>query len=384
MPKDYRVNSIFKENKTMKNVAIPENLYRNKYGIFCTNFTDLQGKRIRRSLKTDDVKLAEIRVKKMIVEAYERGSFDLKRPTKVSFSELADKVLVYAKDKTKRYNSVYRPTVNKLLRHLNGMMLNDIDRNVVDAVLAKIKKEVSEKNANNALTILKRMFNLAIEWGLTRENPARIIKRYRVQPNRPRLLTEEERNKVIESCSGQMKEIVIITFNTGMRKGEILGLKWDNVDLFRKLIILDETKSNKIREIPMLSDVHAILLAKYQTKKPGREDYVFPSPDNKPYTDVKEFRKCMKQAGLKIKFHGLRHDFASRLASKGVPVDTIRELLGHASITTTQIYMHLAPSQKYDAIATLENHPNEPKKPEFKVVPKPLESEVSFGRILAE
>jgi integrase len=327
-----------------------------KSGRWYSNFTDPSGKRVRCSLKTRDVKLAQVMVRRIMSKAYEVGYFDLKRPVRKSFFELAEKVLVYAKDKTKRYKKVYLPTINKLRKYIGRKMLREITKSVVLEVQTQIKEDVSVVNSNNAMVVLRRMFNLAIDWGYIETNPVKGIELYKVPKRKVRFLTKEEIEIVIACCEGQMKDIVMVALHTGMRKSEILGLQWDNVDLSNKLIVLDKTKNNTIREIPMSSNVYALLLGKYQEKKPSRENYVFPNPDNEPYRDVAVFRKAVRLAGIECRFHDLRHTFASQLVMAGVDLVTVKELMGHSELDTTLIYAHLAPKHKKEAIAKLEEH----------------------------
>ncbi|OGF45120.1 MAG: hypothetical protein A2536_06455 [Candidatus Firestonebacteria bacterium RIFOXYD2_FULL_39_29] len=341
----------------MLNEAVPyPNLTRRKSGVWLSDFIDPSGKRIRRSLKTKDLRLAQVRVRKMMSEAYEKGYFDLKRPVKMYFSELAEKVLQYAKDKTRRYKKVYLPTIKTLTKHIGRKTLREITKGVVQEVQAEIKESISEVNSNNAMVVLKRMFNLAIDWEYIETNPVRGIELYKVPKRKVRFLTNEEIETVLGCCVGQMKDIVSVALHTGMRKGEILGLKWDNVDLSNRLIVLDKTKNNNIREIPMSSDTYGMLLKKYQERKPHREDYVFPNADNEQYRDVAAFRKAVSLTGIKCRFHDLRHTFASQLVMAGVDLVTVKELLGHSELDTTLIYAHLAPKHKKDAIAKLELH----------------------------
>ena len=327
-------------------VKYPNNLTQRKSGVWISDFTDPSGKRVRRSLKTRDVRLAQVRIRKMMAESYEKGYFDLKRPRRIYFSELAERVLQYAKDKTRRYKKVYLPTIKTLLKHIGRKTLREITKEVVQEVQAKIKESISEVNSNNAMVVLKRMFNLAIDWEYVETNPVRGIELYKVPKRKVRFLTTEEIEIVLGCCAGQMKDIVLVALHTGMRKGEILGLKWDNVDLGNRLIVLDKTKNNSIREIPLSSDTYCMLLRKYQERKPSREDYVFPNPDNEPYRDVAVFRKAVKLAGIECRFHDLRHTFASQLVMAGVDLVTVKELLGHSELDTTLIYAHLAPKHR--------------------------------------
>jgi integrase len=293
----------------------------------------------------------------MVLEAYENGYLDMKRHTSISFIEVTDKVLVDVKDKTKRYHKVYLPAINTLREYLGSKMLSEVTREVILDMQVKIKAKRSEKKSNSCMRVLNRIFNMAIEWGYVEANPVKALKLYKEAKRKVRFLSAEEETILLECLPESMKVMFRVDLHTGMRKGEILGLLWENVDLLNKLVVLDKTKSNKIREIPMTEEVYGLLLAKYRERKPSREDYVFPSADNKPYKDVAAFRKAVRLSGIQnFRFHDIRHTFASRLVMAGVDLVTVKELLGHAELSTTMIYAHLAPKHKRAAIAQLETY----------------------------
>jgi len=139
-----------------------------------------------------------------------------------------------------------------------------------------------------------------------------------------------------------------------MRRGEILSLTWDNIDLKNGFILLDLTKNGERREIPINQTVREALDGVVR-----RLDipYVFYNPDTeKKYDNVKRsFKSACRRAGIKdFHFHDLRHTFASQLIMSGIDITTVKELLGHKTLTMTLRYAHLAPSHKVKAVEVLE------------------------------
>lgn len=146
-----------------------------------------------------------------------------------------------------------------------------------------------------------------------------------------------------------------------MRKGEILSLKWDNVDLKHGFILLDRTKNGERREIPINNTLEAHFLNRNMIRRLDIS-YVFYDPVNgKPYQDVKRsFKTALRKAGIRdFHFHDLRHTFASHLVMAGIDITTVKELLGHKTLTMTLRYAHLAPSHKVKAVDILDNALNE-------------------------
>jgi len=140
-----------------------------------------------------------------------------------------------------------------------------------------------------------------------------------------------------------------------MRRGELLGLKWDQIK--DKRICLTETKTDRERQIPMNGVVRKVF--KHQRAKNGlKSDYVFCQDGGKPITPTilrTAFRNALKKAKIKnICFHDLRHTFASHLIMNGVSLKAIQELLGHTNIKTTMRYAHLSPEHHQAAVDSLE------------------------------
>lgn len=170
----------------------------------------------------------------------------------------------------------------------------------------------------------------------------------------------------MDSCDSHLQPIVTMALNTGCRKSEILNLRWDQVDLKHGFILLDRTKNGERREIPINQTLKGTLENLFQgtKKRPRRLDipWVFyETKTGKNYQDVKRsFKTACQKAEIKdFTFHDLRHCFASHLVMGGVDITTIKELLGHKTLTMTLRYAHLAPSHKVNAVNILDSAINE-------------------------
>jgi integrase len=202
------------------------------------------------------------------------------------------------------------------------------------------------------------MFTKAVEWDMLEEASLKRIRKVKLLPEnnrRLRYLSKDECQNLINASDKHLKPIVITALNTGMRRGEILGLKWDQVDLKHGFILLDVTKNGDRREIPINGSLRDTL----QKTVVRRIDipYVFHDPKTgKVYQDVKRsFHSACKKAKINdFHFHDLRHTFASQLVMAGIDLTTVKELLGHKTLTMTLRYAHLAPGHKVRAVDVLD------------------------------
>ena len=158
--------------------------------------------------------------------------------------------------------------------------------------------------------------------------------------------------------------MVMMALKTGLRLGELLALRWQDVDLVaRKLMVrhsvwkgtLTTPKSGRFREIPLSAQLTAVL----KSHRHLRGEYVFCNEDGSMLTRDQVKRTlplACRRAGLRrVQWHALRHSFASQLAIAGVPMRTIKELMGHATLEMTMRYAHLAPSVLVEAVEKLDS-----------------------------
>jgi len=203
------------------------------------------------------------------------------------------------------------------------------------------------------------MFNLAIEWGYLRDNPLKRIKFYSEKDNlQQRIILPKEESRLFEVSPTGLKPILAVALNTGMRLSEILNLTWGQVDFDSGILRVENTKSRRNRAIEM----NSLLRDELQKLRSndGCGPYLFANrKTGKPLTTVKKaFKTACQKAGISgLRFHDLRHTFATRLIAKGTDIVTVKDLLGHSSVTITERYTHSFREQKKKAVDLLVEKP---------------------------
>ena len=163
----------------------------------------------------------------------------------------------------------------------------------------RLNQGVQKSTVNRCLSILRKMFNLAVEWGMLLRNH---VPKFRLFPEKDnlveRILTEQEEGRLFLASSEALQPILITALNTGMRLGEILSMQWVNVDLVAKKIKIPKTKSGKIRFVNVNARLYSTLTALKERK--GVSPYLFPNPKtSKPLTTVKKaFKTACRKAGI--------------------------------------------------------------------------------------
>jgi len=208
------------------------------------------------------------------------------------------------------------------------------------------KRSVS--TANRYLAVLSHAFNIAVkEWEWLDISPMMKVRKLKEPRGRVRFLSDDERQRLLQACqesgSSYLYLVVVLCLATGARKMEILGLKWDDVDLNRGIITLHETKNGERRVLP-LSD-HTLRLMKQHAKiRQLHCELVFPNhKGDKPMDLRAPWETALKKAGIKdFRFHDLRHSAASYLAMNGATMAEIAEVLGHKTLQMVKRYAHLS------------------------------------------
>jgi len=205
---------------------------------------------------------------------------------------------------------------------------------------------VSPVTINKELRFLATMINRAVEfeWIPQHKLYRKAILIKGVENKRLRYLSKNEEKRLIEAIKCPLlKDIVIFALNTGLRKKEILSLKWGNIDFETRCVILEpyETKNKKRHILPLNNKAWQVIKRRFKQRAEGCP-YVFHRNGRKVNSIRTAFENALKRAGIKdFHFHDLRHTFASRLVQKGVDLYVVKELLNHSDITTTQRYAHL-------------------------------------------
>ena len=274
----------------------------------------------------------------------------------VSFATFADEFLkIYCKPNKRSWRQD-ELSLESLKVFFKGETLRSIGPALIERYKAERKVDlakntgntVSPATVNRALALLKTLFAKAVEWDRLETNPAVRVKKLKEPPGRERVATPDEVRRLVEASDSDVRPVIITALGTGMRKGEILGLLWTDLDFVRGVISIRMSKSGKSRKVPMSGNVAAALGA-----VPRRGEFVFWNEETRTHLkDVKTaFRAACARAKkdaddekdpgiVGLRFHDLRHTFASRALELGADLVSVSKILGHASITMTAKYLH--------------------------------------------
>ena len=318
----------------------------------------VDGIRIRKAVKNAQSRADALKVLQLEVADAFRDQHGLKKPEKAkTFKEFADQYYEsYAKINKKSFISDYY-MLEQLKKKWGAYDIRQINPLLIEGFRKDLLERGRKRSTTNRyLALLGKMMNLAIDWGLLTQNPVSRVKFFSEKANfRETILSLEEEDALLKKCPKRLLPIVQVALNTGMRRGEILGLRWSQLDLAARTIKLSQTKSGKPRIIPINAFLFDILTG--QEKKTGYSDFVFLNrATHKPFQDVKRaFNTAATNAGIEgLRFHDLRHTFASRLVAAGVDLITVKDLLGHHSVKVTERYTHTNAEQKKKAVEILQ------------------------------
>ncbi len=339
----------------------------NKKGVtWQADWRDPQGKRVMKCFpkKAD----AEAYMGKVLAAKKEEryyDVFDVKKETQVTFNELTDR---YVENfKTQRSFVGFKDYVIRDLREVfGGRRLSDVTyldletyRNSRKATPTKAGRPRTDASVNRDMAIFAHTLSKAVEWGLLEISPFKKGKRLMFKENNQRLrfLTEVEIDSLLTACTPHLRPIVETALHSGMRRGELLGLKWEQIR--NGFIYLTETKSGKARQIP-INDRLAQVFREVRRGNQLKSPYVFCDSQGRRFYEVKRsFVSACRRAGLEdFRFHDLRHTFASRLVMKGASLKAVQELLGHADMKMTMRYAHLSQEHLRDSVNLLNDLPS--------------------------
>lgn len=285
---------------------------------------------------------------------------------------------------------------SRLDKHLNKK-LDTLTPALIDAWITKRRRNVTAETCNRDVGTLKAALSKAAEWRIIPVSPLRDYKPLKVDRHKrtQRPLTEAEIDRLRDALAAREERIrderqrgnlwrmergytlkpsldgvyvdnllpaVELSLATGARRGELLALDWKNIDLKRRTATFqgDSTKSYQTRRVPLNDHVAAIMRAwKLQHGRPAAGP-VFPGPSGHVADLKKSYHAVLEAAEIerettegRATWHSLRHTFGTRLGAAGVDPQTLRELMGHADLKTTQRYLKTDDDRRRDAVARL-------------------------------
>lgn len=288
-----------------------------------------------------------------------RGEFrHVARKERLTFAAAVD--LFKARKAAKRSLRRDETSLRSLCPVFGFMRLDQITKGHIEKYKAARAAHVSGSTVNRELALLKSLFNVAIAEGRVTSNPVKAVTFFPETARRQdRILSPLEIEHLIEAAAPHLRPILATALFTGLRKGDILSLRQEDLDFERHVVRVIMQKTGDAVEIPMHPILERILRAVvsdspfvFVSEKPARKSGEYTRP-----TDCKTaFWGALERAGLSDKgywFHDLRRTFASTLYRSGVPLLTVSRLLGHRSVKTTERYLGVKLEEKRQAITML-------------------------------
>jgi integrase len=307
---------------------------------------------------------AELVLAKRKLEIKEGRYFSTPKGLKWTYGQLLDRYLDYAKVTNKPSTYEHNTRIYSVpLRDAFGEILlkNLRPEKVTVYIEGKLASGLAPATVRHHLRLLKHALTMAVKWGLVAENPLRDV-RLPVKVNNARLryLTLEEINRLLAVCPLHLRRLVLTALHTGMRRSEMLRLRWEQIDLEQRLVLLLDTKNGDKRGIPLTERMFSLFreIQAEQEQAGLSSPWVFPNPlTGNPYrhdSNTAWYRALERAEIANFRFHDLRHTFGSYLAMSGVDIRTIQEILGHKTLAMTQRYTRLMQSHKLAAIRQLD------------------------------
>lgn len=260
---------------------------------------------------------------------------------------------------TKNTNEGYKITLRLALRYFGNIQLSELSKEQLLGYIDYRIRTCSIYSARKDLIYLSSAFNRAVEENFLEVSPSKGIKRIKIPEKQPLFYSKDDFSKLLSVITQEdIKDIVLFTINTGLRRAEVISLEWTQINLDNKLLTLDNrnhlTKSKRIRTIPLNPAAIKILLKRKLENNP----LVFTIDGNRIKEDslTNRFAKFKREADInqKLNFHSLRHSFASWLVQSDVSIYHVSKLLGHANVKTTEIYAHLRTTDLQNATELIQ------------------------------
>lgn len=318
------------------------------------SFKDCDGRRQRRKVDAPNNETAKLARSAEQIRAEQTRALGFNPPTDIQFSEVAQQYLVHQKARISAANyERERGIVEDHLKPFFAGELRAIRRATAQRYITARLADVSNASVTKELNVLKHLLELAVtEWEYIPVNPVHRLRPPKAPPGRVRYLQPTELRTVLEASQLWLRPIIALAAATGMRRSEILRLRWLDVDLKGGRLMLPQTKNGDGRIVYLNTlAVQAINFAAHDDARPT--DRVFPNlkPEN---VSVAFLRLCRKVGIADFHFHDLRHTAASWLRMSGADIHTVAQLLGHKDLRMAARYQHLSPAFLADAVGRLD------------------------------
>lgn len=306
-------------------------------GRYLVSFTDSEGKRHRIKVRGNE-RTAKLKEAHLLEQREMEIMYPERRKKTVSFRQLTDNYFRLHGPQL-RARRTWEYMANQILKKFGNHTMQQLTSKELQVFYNELRASgLTVATVRRNMTLINAIINLAIKHGdYVGINPCKSVDMEPEDNKRTRYLSQEEIQLLKDNCRADVWPVVFCALCTGMRRGEILNLAWENVDLIHNNITLLKTKSAKKREIPILPELKEMLLR------------VSPKPSGKVFEISKDAFNCSWKrmlAKLQIPdvcFHTLRHTFSSYFMMNGGVITDLQQILGHSTLALTQRYAHLSP-----------------------------------------
>lgn len=333
--------------------GLPQHLRRDEGGYFLDYFVREEGVRVRKRVRLGQIPLPQAkRVLAQHLQAIVENKYLVTEKPITTFNDAAEGFLAYSRSRKKSFHRDEQLVGNLRSffedRPLESLTLDQVEQYVVFRRRQRQQagRELKGATLNREITCFKTIIRRAVLNRQLDRNPLEGLKLFK-ENSRSRTLMPVEYNLLLSHCAVHFRPIVQLAYVTAMRRGELLRLRWDQVDFQNKVIVLEasDTKTQEKREVPLNEGLLAIL---QRVPRTLGSKFVF-TYKGKPIGCTKTaFNRACFRAGIKdFRFHDLRHCGVTNMRKAGVPDNVIMSISGHK---TTAMF------RRYDAVDRLDRH----------------------------
>lgn len=288
------------------------------------------------------------------VQQQQNGVIPKEEVNKVRLKQLRDNYLEYS-----RLNrAVYKQDIGRIKIIFEFFKENTEAKNIVRKDIEEFKSWLlnqgrSKKTVNLYLGICRKMYNLAIDNEWIEKNLFSKNVEFKLEPRKLKILADDSQEVLEKASTSDFLPIITVALNSALRRGNIIDLKWEDINLDTRVIEITKNKGNKHIKLPINDTLYKLFSEMDRTS-----EYVFTNPETGRKWNTtafnKAWRKIREKAGLQdLRFHGLRHTVGTRLARKNVPIPVIKKIMAHSDIKTTMMYVHVDSIDVVNAINSL-------------------------------
>lgn len=312
-------------------------------------YVTIDGVRHCRTTGTGSRRLAESIARKFEEELLSRAAGLTELRPEMTFAELSARFL--SDGDVKPY---HKDRLKVLLPFWGEIQLRSITKGTIRAYrLERLKhKKLTETTLSHDLAVVRHLLFWALDEGLIAFNPLTRLRLARSRKRRRPILSWAEEQSLLAQAAPHLKPIILAALDTGLRRGELLSLLWEDVDLCRNLLSVSHSKTagGEQREVPLTDRLRCLLAV---SQKPSGLVLTF---KDRPISRIKTaWKAALRRSGIRpLRFHDLRHCFATRLLELGVIADVRKALMGHSlGDDPHALYSHVELPAKRKAIEAL-------------------------------